>query len=52
MVEIKLAEEDIGTQELTPFTVFTLAIESPTTKEKYLQRLEYFLNFSEPNRNR
>jgi hypothetical protein len=47
MVETKLAEEDSGTQELTPFTVFTLAIESPATKEKYLQRFEYFLNFAD-----
>jgi hypothetical protein len=47
MVETKLAEENSGTQELTPFTVFTLAIESPATREKYLQRFEYFLNFAD-----
>lgn len=41
-----MVEENFGTQELTPFTVFTLAIESPATKEKYLQRFEYFLNFA------
>ncbi|HKI08285.1 MAG TPA: hypothetical protein VKA09_07805 [Nitrososphaeraceae archaeon] len=40
MKETKLAEENSETQEPTPYTVFTLAIVSPATKEKYLQRLE------------
>ena len=40
-----MAEENSETQEPTSYTVFTLAIESPATKEKYLQRLEYLLNF-------
>ena len=41
-----MVEENFGTHELTPFSVFTLAIESPATKEKYLRRFEYFLNFA------
>ena len=47
MSETKLAEENSESQEPTPYTVFTLAIESPATKEKYLQRLEYLLNFAD-----
>ena len=47
MKETKLAEENSETQEPTPYTVFTLAIVSPATIEKYLQRLEYLLNFAD-----
>jgi hypothetical protein len=42
-----MMEENFETEELTPFTFFTLAIESPATKEKYLQRFGYFLNFAD-----
>jgi hypothetical protein len=40
-----MVEPTIYLQESSPYSVFVLAIRSPQTKEKYLQRFGYFLDF-------
>jgi hypothetical protein len=39
-------KEQIGLEmDTSPYSIFIMAINSPITREKYLQRLVYFLNF-------
>lgn len=39
-----MMENDLEYEE-APYSAFTLAIRSPITRQKYLQRLEYFISF-------
>jgi len=45
--ETALKEQIEPEMDASPYSLFIMAINSPVTREKYLQRLLYFLNYAD-----